>query len=141
MSKGINKVTLIGNAGFPPKLGYTPEGKPACNFSLGTSDIWVDKATGEKKSKTEWHKVILYDNCAINGDKFIKKGSKVYIEGKIKTRKYTDKSGIERHITEIIAFDMQVLDKQEFKQYEANGNVADAMQIDDDMDIDDEIPF
>ncbi len=101
-SKGINKVILIGNLGQKPETRYTSKGNTVVNLNLATSDVWKDKNTGEKKEKIEWHKIVLFGKLAEIASKYLNKGSKIYIEGSLQTRKWRDKKGNERYITEII---------------------------------------
>jgi len=115
MSKGINKVILIGNLGADPEIRYMPNGSAVANISVATNDSWKDKQTGELQERTEWHKVSLFDKLAQIVGEYLKKGSKVYIEGSIRTRKWQDQSGNDRYTTEIIANSMQMLDSKEFK--------------------------
>ena len=115
MSKGINKVILIGNLGADPEIRYMPNGSAVANISIATNDSWKDKQTGELQERTEWHKVSLFDKLAQVVGEYLKKGSKVYIEGSIRTRKWQDQSGNDRYTTEIIANTMQMLDSKEFK--------------------------
>jgi len=114
MSRGVNKVTIIGNLGNDPEVKYLPTGGAVCNFTVATSESWTDKQTNEKKSETEWHRVVVYQRLAEVCGEYLRKGSKVYLEGKLKTRKWQDQQGVERYTTEIIANEMQMLDgKQE----------------------------
>ena len=107
MARGINKVILIGNLGTDPEVRYMPQGGAVANLTVATSESWTDKATNEKKEQTEWHRVVIYQRLAEIAGEYLRKGSKVYIEGKLKTRKWQDKDGVERYTTEIIASDMQ----------------------------------
>ena len=117
MSRGVNKVTIIGNLGNDPEVKYLPTGGAVCNFTVATSESWTDKQTNEKKSETEWHRVVVYQRLAEVCGEYLRKGSKVYLEGKLKTRKWQDQQGVERYTTEIIANEMQMLDgKQEGQQ-------------------------
>lgn len=109
---GINKVILIGNLGKDPETRYMPSGKAATNFSVATSERFKDKETGEPQERTEWHRVATFDRLAEIAAEYLKKGSKVYIEGKLRTRKWTDKEGKDRYSTEIIADQMQMLDSK-----------------------------
>jgi single-strand DNA-binding protein len=109
---GINKVILIGNLGKDPETRYMPSGKAATNFSVATSERFKDKETGEPQERTEWHRVATFDRLAEIAAEYLKKGSKVYIEGKLRTRKWTDKEGKDRYSTEIIADQMQMLDSR-----------------------------
>lgn len=114
MSSGVNKVILIGNLGADPELRSFSDGSQVASISVATSDSWIDKQTGDKKERTEWHRIILRDRgnyrMAQLAGQYLRKGSKVYIEGKLQTRKYNDAQGIERYVTEIIADTMQFLD-------------------------------
>ncbi len=109
---GINKVILIGNLGKDPETRYMPSGKAATNFSVATSERFKDKETGEPQERTEWHRIATFDRLAEIAAEYLKKGSKVYIEGKLRTRKWTDKEGKDRYSTEIIADQMQMLDSR-----------------------------
>ncbi len=109
---GINKVILIGNLGKDPETRYMPSGKAATNFSIATSERFKDKETGEPQERTEWHRIATFDRLAEIAAEYLKKGSKVYIEGKLRTRKWTDKEGKDRYSTEIIADQMQMLDSR-----------------------------
>lgn len=110
MSRGINKVILIGNLGADPEIRYTPSGTAVANASVATSESWKDKQTGQQREETEWHRVVFYRRLAEIVGEYLKKGSKVYVEGKLKTRKWQDQSGADRYITEIVANEMQMLD-------------------------------
>ena len=105
---GINKVILIGNLGKDPEVKYFPNGDAFCNVTLATSESWTDKQSGEKKERTEWHNVVFTRKLAEIVGQYLKKGSKVYVEGSLRTRKW-EKDGVERYTTEIIAQDMQML--------------------------------
>ena len=109
---GINKVILIGNLGKDPETRYMPSGKAATNFSIATSERFKDRETGEPQERTEWHRVATFDRLAEIAAEYLKKGSKVYIEGKLRTRKWQDKEGKDRYSTEIIADQMQMLDSR-----------------------------
>jgi len=112
MSRGINKVIIVGNLGEDPDLRHTPDGKAVANLSVATSESWKDKVTGQKIEKTEWHRVVLFNRLGEVAGEFLKKGSKVYIEGKLQTRKWQDKGGVDRYTTEVIGNEMQMLDSQ-----------------------------
>ncbi len=109
----INKVILIGNLGRDPEVRYTPNGAAICNVSLATTRNWKDKNSGEKVEETEWHRVVFYDRLAEIAGEYLKKGRPVYVEGRLKTRKWADKDGIEKFTTEIIASEMQLLGGRE----------------------------
>lgn len=106
----VNKVILVGNLGRDPEVRYSPEGAAICNISLATTSQWKDRNSGEKREETEWHRVVFYNRLAEIAGEFLKKGRSVYIEGRIKTRKYQDKeTGTDRYSTEIVAEEMQLL--------------------------------
>lgn len=105
----LNKVMLIGRLGRDPEVRYLPNGAAVANFSIATSEKYKDKVTGEAKENTEWHNVVVYDRLAEIVQTYLKKGSLVYIEGKLKTRKYEDKQGITRYVTEVHAMGLQML--------------------------------
>ena len=106
----VNKVILIGNLGADPEMRSTANGEAVCNLRLATSETWMDKNTGERKENTEWHRVVLFRKLAEVADRYLKKGSQIYIEGKIKSRRWQDKEGVERTSTEIEAVAMNMLD-------------------------------
>ena len=105
----VNKVILVGNLGADPETRYLPSGDPVTNLRLATTDSWKDKASGERKEATEWHRVVLFRRLAEIAGQYLKKGSQVYIEGRIRTRKWQDKDGQERYTTEIEAEEMKML--------------------------------
>ena len=109
---GVNKVILIGNLGNDPDMRYMPNGEPVANISIATSETWNDKNTGEKRERTEWHRVVAYRKTAEIIGQYTRKGSKLYVEGKLQTRKWTDQSGQQRYTTEIIADSIQFLDSR-----------------------------
>lgn len=111
-TRGINKVILIGNLGNDPEVRYLPNGNAVANISVATSESWRDKQTGEQQDRTEWHRVVLYNRLGEIAGEYLKKGSKVYIEGSLRTRKWQDKSGQDRYTTEIIGNEMQMLDSR-----------------------------
>ena len=103
MAGSVNKVILIGNLGKDPEVRRTTSGDPIVNLSIATSESWRDKASGERKEKTEWHRVVIFNkNLADVAEKYLRKGSKVYVEGQLQTRKWTDKDGAERYSTEVV---------------------------------------
>src|SRR5690625_3188417 len=110
MARGVNKVILIGNLGQDPELRHMPSGNAVANVSLATSESWKDKQTGQQQERTEWHRITMYNRLAEVAAEYLRKGSKVYIEGSLRTRKWTDQSGQDRFTTEIIASEMQMLD-------------------------------
>src|SRR6058998_1268103 len=105
----VNKVILVGNLGRDPETRYNPEGGAITNISVATTDTWKDKASGEKQERTEWHRVALFGRLAEIAGEYLRKGSQVYIEGSLRTRKWQDKQGNERYSTEIIGNDLQML--------------------------------
>lgn len=105
----VNKVILVGNLGRDPEVRHAPNGTAVCNLSLATTRSWKDKTSGEKVEETEWHRVVFYDRLAEVAGEYLKKGRSVYVEGRLKTRKWTDKEGVERYTTEVVATDMQML--------------------------------
>jgi single-strand DNA-binding protein len=109
MARGINKVILVGNLGADPETRYMPSGSAVTNLSIATSESWKDKQSGEQKDRTEWHKVAMFNRLAEIAAEYLRKGSQVYIEGKLRTRKWQDKNGQDRWTTEIIADEMQML--------------------------------
>ncbi|MFP5307486.1 MAG: single-stranded DNA-binding protein [Gammaproteobacteria bacterium] len=109
MARGVNKVILIGNLGKDPEVRYFPNGDAVCNVTLATTDGWTDKQSGEKKEHTEWHNVVFRRKLAEIAGQYLKKGSKVYVEGSLRMRKW-EKDGVDRYTTEIIVNDMQMLD-------------------------------
>jgi single-strand DNA-binding protein len=109
MARGINKVILVGNLGADPDTRYMPSGKAVTNIRIATSESWKDKQTGDQQERTEWHAVTLYDKLGEIAAEYLRKGSQVYIEGSLRTRKWQDKEGKDRYTTEIIAQNMQML--------------------------------
>ena len=101
-SRGVNKVILVGNLGNDPEVRYLPNGGAVANITLATSESWRDKQTGETKEKTEWHRVILFGKLAEVAGEYLRKGSQVYIEGALQTRKWTDQAGVEKYTTEVV---------------------------------------
>jgi len=109
MARGINKVILVGNVGQDPETRYMPNGKAVTNLRVATSESWKDKQSGEQREQTEWHSIVMYDRLAEIAAEYLRKGSQVYIEGKLRTRKWQDKEGRDRYTTEIQANEMQML--------------------------------
>jgi len=149
MSRGINKVILVGNLGKEPEVRFTPEGNAIANIVVATSESWRDKQSGDMQERTEWHRVVFFGRLAEIVGEYLHKGSKVYLEGALRTRKWTDKDNNERYTTEVVASEMQMLDRkgeQEMaasqmssapsqpKPSQANPAPADVMD-------DDDIPF
>lgn len=153
MARGINKVILVGNLGADPDTRYMPSGKAVCNIRIATSETWKDRQSGDQQERTEWHSVVMYDRLGEIAAEYLRKGSQVYIEGKLRTRKWQDKEGRDRYTTEIIADQMQMLGgrgggggggEYRARQPAAEGRSAPedrpASSADDDG-FDDDIPF
>ena len=113
MTRGVNKVILVGNVGLAPELRQTTEGNSIVTLSLATSERWKDKQTGEAQEKTEWHRIVFFKQLADIVGQYVKKGSKLYVEGSIRTRKWQDQQGLDRYTTEIVANNMQMLDSRQ----------------------------
>ena len=155
MARGVNKVILIGNLGQDPEVKYMPNGNAVANVTVATSESWKDKNTGEQTDKTEWHRVVFFRRLAEIVGEYLKKGSKVYIEGKLQTRKWQDKNGADHWTTEIIANEMQMLDSRgggssDFNQNQGGGGQqqsapqsepSQAAPAPANNDFDDDIPF
>jgi single-strand DNA-binding protein len=109
----VNKVILIGNLGRDPEVRYTPSGSAVCNVTLATTRSWKSKESGEKVEETEWHRIVFYDRLAEIAGEYLKKGRSIYVEGRLKTRKWTDKDGAEKYTTEVIAQEMNMLGSRE----------------------------
>ena len=108
---GINKAILVGNLGKDPEMRYTPNGVAVCSFPMATSETYKDRKTGERVTQTEWHNIVIWRGMAETAEKYLRKGSQVYIEGKIKTRSWEDQQGQKRYTTEVVADVMQLLDR------------------------------
>jgi single-strand DNA-binding protein len=123
----VNKVILIGNLGRDPETRVFPDGGTICNVTIATTRQWKDKTSGEKQEETEWHRVVFRDRLAEIAGEYLKKGRQVYVEGRLKTRKYTDKEGIEKYTTEIVADEMKMLGTREgMGEGESRGGAAQA---------------
>ncbi len=109
MARGVNKVILIGNLGRDPEVRYMPSGQAVANVTIATSETWRDKQTGDQQERTEWHNVVFFGRLAEIAGEYLRKGSQVYVEGSLRTRKWQDKEGRDRYTTEIIANEMQML--------------------------------
>lgn len=112
MARGINKVILVGNLGRDPETRYLPSGGAVTNITIATSESWTDKQTGQKQERTEWHRVVFFNRLAEIAGEYLRKGSKVYVEGALRTRKWQDQNGQDRYSTEIVANEMQMLDSR-----------------------------
>jgi len=122
MARGINKVIIVGNLGQDPETAYMPSGGAVTKISVATSEQWKDKNTGQPVEKTEWHRIIFFNRLAEVAGEYLKKGSKVYVEGSLRTRKWTDQAGVERFTTEIVASEMQMLDGRSDNRQTGNGH-------------------
>lgn len=109
MARGINKVILVGNLGQDPEVRYLPSGGAVTNIGLATTENWKDKQTGQPQERTEWHRIVFFNRLAEIAGEYLKKGSQVYVEGKLQTRKWQDQSGQDRYTTEVVANEMQML--------------------------------
>ena len=109
MARGINKVILIGHLGQDPEVKYMPSGQAVCNITLATTESWTDKNSGEKVERTEWHRVVFFRRLAEIAGEYLRKGSQIFVEGRLQTRKWQDQGGNDRYTTEIVANDMQML--------------------------------
>jgi single-strand DNA-binding protein len=149
-SKGVNKVIIVGNLGADPDVRYLPSGGAVTNISVATSESWKDKDSGQTQERTEWHKIAMFSRLAEIAGEYLRKGSKVYIEGSLRTRKWQDKNGQDRYTTEIIANSMQMLDGRGTSQggepagmpaaqYESSAPMAADQSLPNDFD--DDIPF
>ncbi|SDM13164.1 single-strand binding protein [Modicisalibacter muralis] len=112
MARGVNKVILIGNLGQDPDVRFMPSGNPVANLRIATTDSWTDKQSGQRQERTEWHSVVLFNKLAEIAQQYVKKGSRIYIEGRLQTRKWQGQDGQDRYSTEIVANDMQMLDSR-----------------------------
>ncbi len=112
MARGINKVILVGNVGVDPDVRYMPNGNAVTTLSIATSETWKDKQTGDKQERTEWHRVVCFNRLGEIAGEYVRKGSKLYVEGSLRTRKWQDPQGQDRYTTEIIASDIQMLDSK-----------------------------
>jgi len=120
-SRGVNKVILVGNLGNDPETRYTQAGAAITNISVATSETWKDKQTGQPQERTEWHRVVFFNRLAEIAGEYLRKGSKVYVEGSLRTRKWQDQSGQDRYSTEVVASEMQMLDSRGAGQGQGQG--------------------
>jgi single-strand DNA-binding protein len=109
MARGVNKVILVGNLGKDPEVRYAPSGQAIANCTIATSESWKDKTSGEKQERTEWHRIVFFGRLAEIAGEYLKKGSQIYVEGRLQTRKWQDKEGHDRYTTEVVANEMQML--------------------------------
>ncbi len=142
MAGSLNKVTLIGNLGRDPEIRFMPDGSRVASFSLATSDTWKDKTTGERKDRTEWHRIVVFnEKLAEVVEKYIRKGTKLYIEGQLQTRKWTDQTGVDKYTTEVVLGkfrgDLVILDpKKTESEFEDKND-----ELPSDIPLNDDIPF
>jgi single-strand DNA-binding protein len=143
MARGVNKVIVIGNLGQDPETRYMPSGSAVTNLRIATNESWKDKQTGEQKERTEWHSVAMFGKLAEIAAEYLRKGSQVYIEGKLRTRKWQDKQGNDRYTTEIVADEMQMLGSRSGGGAPAMSDpgTGSAPQRSSPDDFDDDIPF
>ena len=130
MARGINKVILVGNLGADPETRYTASGSAITNIRVATSESWRDKQTGENQERTEWHRVVFFNRLAEIAGEYLRKGSQVYIEGSLRTRKWQDQSGQDRYSTEIVANEMQMLGSRggDYEPRQSSGGFRDTQQ-------------
>ena len=154
MARGINKVILIGHVGTDPEVRYMPNGNAVATVSIATTESWKDKQTGERQDKTEWHRVVSFNRLGEIVGEYVRKGSKVYVEGSLRTRKWQDQQGQDRYTTEIVANDIQMLDSkggsnnmpedtssQNYEPVSENKSKRNVPQVDALEELDDDIPF
>jgi len=141
MSRGINKVILVGNLGADPETRYMPSGSAVTNLRLATSESWKDKQTGEQQERTEWHRVAMFGRLAEIAAEYLRKGSQIYVEGSLRTRKWQDKDGNDRYSTEIVANEMQMLGGRADQSAPARSAPEPATAGPDDDVFNDDIPF
>jgi len=145
MAKGVNKAILIGNLGQAPEVRYTPGGSAVCNLSLATTGTWRRRDTGERQQETEWHRLVFFGSLAEIVGKYLHKGSQIYVEGRLQTRKWQDQNSVDRWTTEIIVSDMQILggrrrdDTERYDTVKAHGAGVESTALADSSDSD--IPF
>ncbi|MDC6409550.1 single-stranded DNA-binding protein [Xylella fastidiosa subsp. multiplex] len=128
----LNKIQIIGNLGADPDIHYMQDGTATVTVSVATTDTWKNKETGNKEEKTEWHRVVFFRGLAEIVGEYLKKGSQIYVEGKLRTRSWTDKEGIDRYTTEIVAQEMQMLGKKQDNNKVGNARHGDALPADED---------
>ena len=139
MSTGLNKVLIIGNLGAYPEIKYTQAGSPVANLSVATSERWKDKNTGEQKEQVEWHRVVIFGRLAEIAEQYLKKGSKIFVEGKLQTRDWEDSEGKKRYTTEVVAREMTMLDSKG-DSMESSSSTSSSSKPDNDK-FEEDIPF
>tara|TARA_B100000214_G_scaffold83045_1_gene56447 strand:- start:6 stop:437 length:432 start_codon:yes stop_codon:yes gene_type:complete len=140
----VNKALIIGNLGQDPEIKYTQSGSPVANLSVATSERWKDKSTGDQKEQTEWHRVVVFGRLAEIAEQYLKKGSKVFIEGKIQTRDWEDSEGRKRYTTEVVAREMTMLDSKFSADSNSDSDSSDTTPKETaskDSDFEEDIPF
>ena len=145
MARGINKAIVVGNLGRDPEVRYSANGNAIANVTIATTDSWKDRQSGERQEKTEWHRVVFFGRLAEIAGEYLKKGSQVYVEGRLQTRKWEDRDGNERYTTEIVAADMQMLGSRGGGGDTQSSSAPDVAETDSgggsSGDFDDDIPF
>ena len=121
MARGVNKVILIGNLGQDPEVRFMPSGNPVANLRLATTDTWMDRQSGQRQERTEWHNVVMFNKLAEIAQQYLKKGSRIYVEGRLQTRKWQGQDGQDRYTTEIVVNDMQMLDSRGGGDFQGGG--------------------
>ena len=111
-SRGVNKEILVGNLGNDPETRYMPSGGAVTNITIATSEVWKDKENGQQQERTEWHRIVFFNRLAEIAGEYLKKGSKIYVDGSLRTRKWQDQGGVDRYTTEVVASELQMLDRQ-----------------------------
>ncbi len=142
MARGVNKVILVGNLGNDPETRYMPSGGAVTNLTIATSEVWKDKQTGQQQDRTEWHRIVFFNRLAEIAGEYLRKGSKIYVEGSLRTRKWQDKAGQDRYTTEIVGSELQMLDSKggagEAKYQEESTMDESSHEVEE---FDDDIPF
>tara|TARA_B100000427_G_scaffold245297_1_gene208342 strand:+ start:812 stop:1234 length:423 start_codon:yes stop_codon:yes gene_type:complete len=137
----VNKALIIGNLGQDPEIKYTQSGSPVANLSVATSERWKDKNTGEQKEQTEWHRVVVFGRLAEIAEQYLKKGSKIFIEGKIQTRDWEDADGNKKYTTEVVAREMTMLDSKASMSSDASSSDSPSKEASKDDSFEEDIPF
>jgi len=137
----VNKALIIGNLGQDPEIKYTQSGSPVANLSVATSERWKDKNTGEQKEQTEWHRVVVFGRLAEIAEQYLKKGSKIFIEGKIQTRDWEDADGNKKYTTEVVAREMTMLDSKASMSSDAPSSDSPSKEAPKDDSFEEDIPF
>lgn len=138
---GVNKVIIVGRLGQDPEIRYMPSGDAVCNISVATSEKWKDKESGERQEKTEWHRIVFFKRLAEVAGEYLRKGSQIYVEGSLQTRKWQDKSGEDRYTTEIKAQTMQMLNSKSDELSNTDADSKPVKSVVEDDGLDDDMPF